>query len=480
LRWPLVLPMAGIIRLFGLNFDALMIPGILSFFAVTLVNYFGVRSVANDRAAFLAALGVMATPGFAYWASALYPDLMEATLWSAAFWCLWRATHAKERAAQTRAIIATGLITGLSLCVRETSIALAVGLAIASFFMPRQPLRIWIIAGASAAMLPVAEYAILWAVSGDPLYRLHIDMHHIAIPTDDMRGGAAVGQVAVLNTGIMERWAGAGPVHLHWLVDTYINFFLNIYYGLNFVALAVLGYWYGRRHRATDSVAVLSDRVARGLIPALVALAAANIVWNLYILALNPSDRMFMPSTIAAAIIVAVLADRLWPVRGARRLVWVLMAVKIASTVIIADTIPNYRNGARAAERIAPRQGAVHATWQTHSQLVFASSELRQRLDMRPAMPGAYLILYSNKGAWFTEHLLPGRWRLVRSGYAGHQPWTIRGLNALFHGLGLDFTIPFADVEVRLFQRLPGPPLDPPVIIGADGKALPPDAYSER
>ncbi len=477
LRWPLVLPTAGLIRTFGLNFDALMIPGMLSFFAVALVNYFGVRSAVNERAAFLAALGIMATPGFAYWASALYPDLLEVTLWSAAFWCLWHGAHAAE-AGRTRAMVATGLIVGLSICVRETSIALVIGLAIASLFLPRLPLRAWIVAGASSALLPVAEYAMLWAASGDPIYRLHVDLHHIDIPTEDMRGGAAAGQLAVLNTGVMERWSGAGPVHFHWLVDTYINFFLNFYYGQSFVALAVLGVWYRRQRGRVGNVIASSGE--RGLVAALLSLAGANIVWNLYILALNPSDRMFMPATVAVAVIVAVLADRMWGVRGVRRLVYLLMAIKILSTVVVADTIPNYRNGAAVAAQIVPSQGPVHATWQTHSQLAFADPALRRRIDLRPAKPGGVLILYSNKGSPLVEHLSPGRWTLVRSGHAGHRPWIIRGLNDLIHALGLDVRIKEADVEVRLFRRLAGPTISPAEVYGADGRLLPPDTRSPR
>lgn len=479
LRWPLVLPTAGIIRLFGLDFHALMVPGFLSFLAISLVTYFGVRSAVNERAAFLAALGVMATPGFAIWSTALYLDLFEAALWSGAFWCLWRATHALEAMGQTRAMIAMGAVAGFAVCVRETSIALGLGLLLASLYLPRLPLRLWVIAGVSAAILPVSEYVILWVASGDPLYRLHVDMGHLGIQSDDIRGGAAAGQSAILNSAVMERWDGAGPVHWHWLVDTYINAFLNIYYGLNFVGLAVLGVWYRRCRRREGNALVLPGRGTRGLLPALCALGFANIVWNFYVLTLNPSDRMFMPATMCAAIIVAVLANRMWLVRGVRRLVGAMMLVKIAATLIVADTIPNYRNAAVVAARIAPTQGRVHTGWLGWSQMVFTDPALRSRLDLTPTPVGGVFIVYSNRRELWTEHLPHGRWRVLRIGYAGHMPWTFRAVNVLTAGLGLDMPIRFKDVEVRLFRRLPDKAGEDVVAVEANGRVMPVDARSE-
>lgn len=475
LRWPLVLPAAGIIRWAGLDFHALLIPGILSYLAMALVNYFGLRAAVSERAAFLGALGIIATPGIAYWSCALYPDLLEAVLWSAAFWCLWYGSHAGAGRAQTRWMVAAGFIAGLSFCVRETSAGLTIGLLLATLFLPRMPLRAWIFAGASAAVLPVADYAILWVASGDPIYRLHVDLRHVAIPSEDMRGGEVKNQFAVLNTQIMERWAGAGPVHLHWAIDTYINFFLNFYYGLNYLAAAVLGFWYRSRRRATFP----AGPVVRGLIPALLSLGVANTLWNLYVLALNPSDRMFIPTTVMVTLVAAVLADRLWSTRGVRRFVGLLMTVKVLSTLIVADTLPNYRDTVSEAANIAPPKGPIHVTWQTHANLALADPALRRRLDMRPAEPGGYLLVYVGIRSPYNERLSPGRWRLVRWANAGHYPYVIRPIDSVLRWLNRPL-VGHADIQVRLFQRLPGSASDPAVVVGADGKDLPPDAGPPR
>lgn len=466
LRWPVVLPAAAILKAVGSSHVWLMVPGIIAYFAVGFVNYFGVRAAAGERAAFLAALGILATPGFAYWATALYADLLELALWSAAFWSLWQASHATVAARRTRWTIATGFLVGLSICVRETSIALAGGLFVATFFLPRLSRRDWFMAAVAAAVLPVAEYAILWAVSGNPIYRLHVDMHHIAIPSEDMAGSVAKGQSPVLNTDIMGRWAGAGPVHIHWSVDTYINFFLNFYYGQNYVALAVLGLWAKR--------VKLHAPGPRGLFAALAALAAANIVWNLYILALNPSDRMFMPTTTIAAIVAAVLADRLWGQRFVRPFVVVLMAAKMISTVVVADTIPNYHKAMPVAERLAPASGPVYVSWVTYSYLALADPAFRRRLVIAPPPPGGQLLLYGNLNAPWTERLDPGRWRLVARAPAGHYPWTIRGVNAVASLLGRKH-VGHADVDVRLFERLPGDAAEPS-LFDAAGNAVSKDA----
>ncbi|HEX7822591.1 MAG TPA: glycosyltransferase family 39 protein [Sphingobium sp.] len=472
LRWPLVLPMAAIIRQAGLDFNALLIPGTLSYLGLGIVNYVGLRSAVNARAGFLGALGILATPGITYWSCALYPDILEATLWSAAFWSLWQAAHMAQGVRQTRWVLATGFIAGLSFCVRETSAGLIIGLVLAMLFLPRLPLRLWIMAGASAAILPVAEYAILWLASGDPLYRLHVDLNHIAIDSEDMRGGVAKGQLAVFNTGIMERWAGAGPVRIHWTVDTWINFFANFYYGQNYVAVAVLGLWLFLKRHAT--VTLLS---VRGLIPALLAIGAANTLWNLYVLALNPNDRMFFPTTVVMAMIAAILADRLWPLRGIRTFFAVLMGIKILSTLIVADTLPNYRNTAAIAQRIAPPAGPVHVSWQTHANLALADPAFRRRLTVQPvpAGGGGVLVLYANLRSPLTEHLSPGRWTLVRNEATGHYPYVIALADSLL-GLAGQPPLRHADIDVRLFRHLPGPPLDHAVVAGPDGHALSPDA----
>ena len=472
LRWPLIGPSAALIRWAGLDFWVLTIPGILSYLALALVNYAGLRAAVSERAAFLGAVGILATPGIAYWSSALYPDLMEAALWSAAFWSLWRGTHSLARQAQTRWIALAGLLTGLSFCLRETSAGLAIGLALAMFFLPRLPLRLWIVAGACAALLPLVEYGILWAASGDPLYRLHVDLNHIAIASEDMRGGAAPGELAVFNSGIMERWAGAGPVHVHWAIDTWINFFLNFYYGQNYLAAAVLGICHVRRGRGRGRAGAPP---AIGLVPALLSLGLANTLWNLYVLALNPDDRMFIPTTVMMAMVVAVLADGLWSRRGVRIFVRLLMVGKIGSTLIVADTLPNYRHSAAVAQRIAPSAGAVHVSWQTHSHLALANAAFRNKLDLRPAPVGAPLLVYASINAPLTEHLSPGRWVLERRAPTGHEPHSFILVDAILHSIGQP-PAKRADIDVRLFRRVSLPPLDRPVVVGPDGRDLPPDA----
>lgn len=471
LRWPIVLPTAAILRIFGPDHDWLMLPGVVAYFAIGFITYFGVRGAAGARAGFLAGLGIMATPGIGFWSGAIYPDLIELALWLAAFWSLWRATHAPDRQ-RLRWMIATGLIAGFAICVRETSIALAAGLFVAGWFLPRMPLRAWIMALIAVAALPTIEYAILWAASGDPIYRLHVDLHHIAIPSEDMRGAVATNQLAVFNTGIMERWAGAGPVHLHWMVDTYINFFLNFYYGQNYVAALALALCARRR----GGVAATLGPKLTGLVPALLTIAAANIVWNLYVLALNPSDRMFMPATAVATIIAAILADRLWTMRFVRPFLVVVMLIKLLSTVVVADTIPNYQYVDEAAERITGTTDPIYVTWQTHSNLALANPAYRRRLSMAPVPVGGRMLVYASIGEPYVNRLGSGRWLLIDKRRSGRSPVTIRFANVLAGVLGSK-PLTHADVEARFFERLPGTNPDI-VVVDAKGRVLPPNASS--
>jgi 4-amino-4-deoxy-L-arabinose transferase-like glycosyltransferase len=442
LRWPLVLPAAAIISAFGMNGIAVMVPGLLFWLGLVLFNYWAVSAAAGRRAGFIAAAAIATTPGLAYWVTALYPDHLEALLWSVALWSLWFAAHARPGAAQMRWMIAGGLATGLSIGLRETAAALLLVTCIAAWRARAIPRHAWLVWMLLAALPPVVEHISLWLASGDPAYRLRVDLNHIHIPSHDLQGGVASNVSAPLNATLMERWAGAGPVRLHWLIDPYINLFINLSYGLNFAAAAILGLVMRRRRAERQPISPL--------LRWMVLLIAANLLVNIYLLALNPSPRMFVPATVAAAIMTGILADRLWS-KGIARLLATAFAVKILATLIVVDVAPAFNRIVAAAERVAAA-GPLHVDWVANAHLALAPRALRSRFDFRAAPAGGHMLMV------VTDHeqpLPPGRWRLVAASPVDHDPWTVRILAPVVHAAGFMRDFRYPDVEARLYRRLP-------------------------
>jgi 4-amino-4-deoxy-L-arabinose transferase-like glycosyltransferase len=456
LRWPVVLPAAAIIHFYGMSAWPLMIPGIIALTGLVLVNYWAVRTVSNPRAALIAGLAIAATPGFAYWATTIYPDNLEALLWSAALWPVWFASQRHDRRGQMRWLALSGVATGLAVGIRETSLGLVLIIAVAAWRMRAIDRRAWLAWAACGLPLPLIEHLSLWFASGEPFYRVRVDLNHVNIASEDMRGGVAHSDVAPLNVSIMERWSGAGPVHLHWLVDPYINLFVNMTYGLNFVTAAVLLFM-ARRPAGPFA----QPPIKRGLLQALLVVAVVNLLINIYLLALNPAPRMFVPATVAAAIATGLLADRLWS-RKVMRLVVAAMAVKILSTLIITDVAPDFTPAGRVAPVLAPRVGALHVDWVANAHFAFAPASIRQRLDLRPAPIGGYQLVVSNPTAGEALAGVPdGRWRMIGAVSGGHNPWIVRLLAPIVQGAGFMRDFEYPDMRVFLLQRLPdkGPPV---------------------
>lgn len=447
LRWPLVLPGAALIRLFGLDQFVLMIPGIAAWLGLALVNYWGLRRAAGERAAFIGALWILANPNLTYFATLLYPDCVEAMLWSAALWSIWFAGQARDAREQTRFMIAAGLATGIAVGIRETALALVVVTALAAWYMRVLPRRAWLVWLAAAAPLPLIEHLSLWIASGDPLYRIHVDLNHIRIPSENMRGGVALDQSAPFNPEVMERWSGAGPVHLHWLVDPWINFFVNLGFGLSFVGAALLGWLLYRRGGAGAGPAAAGAELVRPLL----IVAGANILVNIYVLALDPASRIFVPATTAMSVLTAILAARLWSPR-IRGLIIGALVVKMLAGLVAADVAPDFGRSAAPAERIAPAAGPIHVDWRTNAHLALASPSLRRRFLLSEAPVGGHAlqVIWPSDG----EPAPSERWQVIADEPVGHRPWTVRLLAPPIQAAGFMRDFVYPDVRVRLVRRV--------------------------
>ncbi len=402
LRWPVVATAAVSINMFGLSPVSLMLPGLVAFSLLLAITFAGVRLVTGDRtAAIVSALAVTTAIVTASAATRLTADLPETLSWCAALWSLVAATRQSGRA-QAAWLLATGISCGLAWAVRETALGLGLVFAVAVVAGPTA-CRLgwrwgWVVAGALLIALP--EQLALWQASGNIAYRIATDLHHVEIASTHLAGGTGHGESAPFNAGIAARWDGAGPVHLHWPIDPWLNLLLNAQYGLNFLSVAILA-WTGR-------VSQRGALRAQGL-RWLAVIVAANLITVVYIIATDPKPRMFMPAAVAAATLLGPLATAAWYNRQ-RWLVGGLATAKLVVFVIGMGVATRFTWAPELAEQVlAGVPGAVSASRVTRTHLALAPVKLTRRLDGRG--PSTPLLVLGKAGE--RVDLPPGQWREI-------------------------------------------------------------------
>ncbi len=432
LRWPLVGPTAAAITLFGASRFSLMLPGLLTLAAVLGVNFWAARRVFGAAVATVACLALLTTPEIMRAATRLTADLPELLFWSTALWAWWFGRNGARGW-----LVVAGAAAACAWATRETGLGLLLlfALAFITGVGPQRRSYGWIALGFGAVFLP--EQLALWAASGDPLYRVHTDLRHIEIPSNDLIGGTPHGVSAPLNASLMRRWSGAGPLRVNWAVDPWLNLFVNPAYGLDFVLAGV-------------GLAAIR-RLPR---PAwlLVAVAASNVTTTVYLIATDPKPRMFMPAMAAACLMLAIVAVPLW--RRHPKTLSVAAAAKLLVLLVMLDVATSYAELpalTRAALAAAP--GPVHVDRWTTSSLALTDASIRARLTPAPVAPGD-LYLTAGKLRDYTGSDTPpsgARWQQLWRGHSARLPLTLR----LVHAAGIGGQTPYPALYVTLYRRLP-------------------------
>lgn len=455
LRWPLVVINVVFVQLFGFGRNALMIPAVATYVAAGLVLYAIVNRLAGWRAGLVAALTLLTIPELARWSTIVYPDSLEILLWCVSLGCFWFGSDAQNRN-QRGWLLGAGLAAGVAWGLRETALGLWVVYALAwllSYRMPRARYG-WIALTAFPALL--VEYAIYWHATGDPLYRFHIDMKHVAVPSSDMIGATAVGINPLLNPIIMSKWISAGPIHLHWLVDPYLDLFTDHMSGLVFGILALIGWaLWRRRHIKVEE----STNFPRDLCVALLVVMAANILINLYVLAVRPGPRMFLPAFMAGSALIGIAFAKL-DVTWLRRTVGGLLMIKLLLTAVITDVAPDFTQVASMSDQLIESvTDPVHVSTVTDLHMRFAPKPIRDRLTQSETPIGGYYLSISlpNDAAMNGEEVLDqsSDWTLVSRTDTGQNPWTVRLLSTPAHKLGIMKDFSYRSVRARLYVRTP-------------------------
>ncbi len=202
LRLGFVLPLAGSLSIFGYNETALVVAPIAFYLALLAVVYAFVYRLVGRIDALSSALVVAASPLMAAWATTPRVAIAEAFYLTLSF--LLFLVVALRRGRSAPWLIASGVLFGLAWLTRESAIGF--GLAFAVFFVLGKPVRrrayLWLAAGFFLVL--AGEAAFYGKTTGNPLYRLYVDLHHGAITPTAGRGTDAQ-QVIADATGRTEQ-----------------------------------------------------------------------------------------------------------------------------------------------------------------------------------------------------------------------------------------------------------------------------------
>jgi 4-amino-4-deoxy-L-arabinose transferase-like glycosyltransferase len=276
IRYPITIPMALSFLTFGENEFAMVLPSLLYMIAFLALVWHVVRSACGSIAA-TSALGVLAiSPLLVIQSSIASVDIVEMAFLFSSVLLFWRSLDAGPNRLQ---LFVAGILAGLAFLTRETAIFVAVFYALLFIIGHRfhRGHYLWIAAGFLAIW--AVEVGYLWAMTGDPLYRINISLNH--------------------DSSIDRTIDVAGNVVVHPLIDPLLVLMLNQeFMALYFIAIPV-GVWlcFGKsiEHRTQHFARIIA---LFGLTWFLCAAAAQHL------LPLNP--RYFMITTAVACVLTGI------------------------------------------------------------------------------------------------------------------------------------------------------------------------------
>jgi 4-amino-4-deoxy-L-arabinose transferase-like glycosyltransferase len=409
LRYPLVLPMAACLGLFGQSLNVLALPTLVAYVAWLATTYICMRAWFGLAAAMLAVLAGILVPEFPVQATYANPDMLELAFVLGAFWC---HQSALSRAGRVLPLLHCGVLAGLAFLTRETSAALVLYFAVVAALRPGMPRRAYGLIGLAFVAVVALEFAYFGLRTGDFLYRVHLSVNHDHVDRAAQAAAAAAAGHALDSEGVL----AGGPVFQLFSV-----LFISQKYGLLFW-LAPAAAWFALRDDR------LMPRERRVVIDACV-LGMAFILFiavtgsKLYIV-----PRYFTVAGGAAIIPVAAAAACLW--RLAPRLAGAAAAAFVVLTMpllAVENTDPLF--AVRRLVAFAGTAGApVFTDPATASEasipLLFAHVQDRVRDEPPPpgtlvAMPeGSAAACLASRTCGFKGRMAPFTpgpgWRVVR------------------------------------------------------------------
>lgn len=315
-RYPIVLPVAGALRLFGEGQGSLMLaPLVYGLAAVGLFTTLVQRQFGRSEA-LLAGIALATTPAFSVRVPELNIDIPEFALVLAALLCLQTAIRGNRVAW----MIGCGVMLGLAVQARPTALVLLPILCGALVLLKRPRWAAPLLAGVVLPNLFEALY--YWAQAGDPSLPWRLSLAHNAVPSSALLPGVDTSRSPLFNPAYIAGWNRANNLHVHWTIDGLLNLIVDPAIALTLLCATIF--------MARDWPKMRREPVL------LATLAGAALLFAglTYGFAINPEARMFLPVIAVACACFGVLAARSLP--QARLLVAVAVLLLVGKGLIAA------------------------------------------------------------------------------------------------------------------------------------------------
>lgn len=270
---------------------------------------------------------VIVSPVLHQMATSCYPEIVELAMGTVSILAFIAARRERHTPFRLGLLALSGIALGIGVVTRETIGFLAAGYAWAAIFRPAMPRRDYLLLGLALALPVAADIGWLWWLTGDPLYRLHVDENHIHIFSAHLRGGVYTGGGPFLNLDLASRWLPAGPTKLFWPVNPIGDFLIDPDFGFVLLACGLIALPVMRRGRRL--------KFPPHAVPLLIALALGCYLTVTWIFTLRPQPRYYLPVIAAAQVALALALAAMMERKDLRR-----RAIALLSLVLIGGAVP--------------------------------------------------------------------------------------------------------------------------------------------
>lgn len=444
LRYPLVMPTAGIIALSGPSVWALAAVNVVAYAAFLLVTYLAVRHWFGWLAAALVTLVGITLPQFPVQATYANPDLLEMALVVASFWTLMLA---RERGGPPGRLLLCGVLAGIGFLTRETTLSLVLLYGLLFLFRPAMPRWRYLLVGLGFVVMVGAQMGYLAVRTGDPLHRIHLSATHDQVDRGAKQFAAASEGHALDSEGVLATSPVVAPLAAIFISQKYgLLFFLAI------PSYAVLraGRWMTAGQRSVVDCAALGALVAY-----------LFVAVNATILYVVP--RYFMVPAALAAVPVAILSARWLGAGGLMRAAAAVLVLGFVGTsfglLYLENTRPLLAEE-RLVQAVAVSNGTIHVNPETAGRLQYLllTQGLQGRVTSSPPAPGDLVMAVDgvvqacvrSSGCPARERMLPFMPGPGWTELARYEP-PRRAIAGLLQALGLERFIP-ADILHKIEQ----------------------------
>lgn len=365
-HWAMRLPYVWALALAGEHESALVALHVAFGLVVLAASWHLARAEIGEGPALALCLVLAVTPAFVGAAATVNVDVAELALTVPAFWLVLAAAREQRGG---KAVLA-GLLVGVAILVRQTAAAPALLGALVLLRARPWPGRCLVLFCAAVLLPSMIEAAAYAMVTGDPLYRLSVDLRHTQIPSAHLQGGVYTEGLPLLNPTLSARWDMPSVVRLHWTVDPLLRFAFHPVSAVLVMAaaLAVAALMI----RGVPEGGGAAPRAALGW-----ALAGAGIVYvtNVFVLSISPSPRYFGLMLYFLAVPVAMVGAAV--ARTRQRVAAGAVVVVLIAALAMQALQQDMRNPAAALHAaLRGHEGEAHARG-----YVVEAAQLRLRRD---------------------------------------------------------------------------------------------------